>query len=186
LRNAFELLVAVTLSAQTTDIAVNKVTKSLFIKYPDAKALSKARQSSVEKILSTIGMFRMKARNIIALSKILIEKYGGDVPKDFEKLTELPGVGRKTANVVLSIYFSEQRMPVDTHVFRVANRIGFAHKDNVEKTEEELMRTLPKTEWNNMHNAMIWHGRKVCKARKPDCKNCIIKDYCKMSRKKTS
>jgi endonuclease-3 len=107
-----------------------------------------------------------------------VDKFGSEVPQDFDSLTSLPGVGRKTANVVLSIYFGEQRMPVDTHVFRVANRIGFAHQNTPEKTEEELMNEIPKKEWNNMHNAMIWHGRRVCSARKPKCDECIIRKEC--------
>jgi endonuclease-3 len=177
-RNHFELLIAVTLSAQTTDIAVNKVTPALFKKYGSAEKLARAREPSVEKIISTIGMYRTKAKNIIALSKKLRKEYGGEVPNDFDSLVTLPGVGRKTANVVLSIGFGHQAIPVDTHVFRVSNRIGFAAEKTPEKTEFALMKLLPKAEWNNAHNSMIWHGRRICHARKPECARCPIEKYC--------
>jgi endonuclease-3 len=178
-RNNFELLIAVSLSAQTTDIAVNKVTPVLFKRYGSAEKLARAKSESVEKIISTIGMYRTKAKNIIALSKIISKKYHGKIPGDFDALVSLPGVGRKTANVVLSIGFGKQAIPVDTHVFRVSNRIGFASEKTPEKTEFALMKLLPECEWNNAHNSMIWHGRRICHARKPECDICPIEKYCK-------
>lgn len=176
--NTFELLVAVCLSAQTTDKSVNKVTPKLFGKYPDAFSLAEARQEDVEELIRTIGMYRTKSRNIINLAKELASKYNGVVPKDYDSLVNLPGVGRKTANVVLSVGFGEQRIAVDTHVFRVANRIGLVKANDVLKTELGLMEVIPNDRWSETHHSLIFHGRNICDARKPRCKECPIKDLC--------
>ena len=176
--NTFELLVAVCLSAQTTDKSVNKVTPKLFGKYPDAFSLAEARQEDVEELIRTIGMYRTKSRNIINLAKELASKFDGVVPKDYDSLVSLPGVGRKTANVVLSVGFGEQRIAVDTHVFRVANRIGLVKANDVLKTELALMEVIPNDRWSETHHSLIFHGRNVCDARKPRCKECPIKDLC--------
>ena len=176
--NPFQLLVAVVLSAQTTDKSVNKVSPILFDRYPDAAALASARLEDLEEILKPIGMYRTKARNIIALSKMLQDKHDGQVPGDFQQLTELPGVGRKTANVVLAVGFGEPRIAVDTHVFRLANRIGDSRK-NVLNTELALMEVIPKERWIMMHHALIWHGRRVCSARNPKCDQCGIYGLCR-------
>ncbi len=176
--NTFELLVAVCLSAQTTDKSVNKVTPKLFGKYPDAFSLAEARQEDVEELIRTIGMYRTKSRNIINLAKELASKFNGVVPKDYDSLVSLPGVGRKTANVVLSVGFGEQRIAVDTHVFRVANRIGLVKANDVLKTELGLMEVIPNDRWSETHHSLIFHGRNICDARKPRCKECPIKDLC--------
>ena len=178
----FQLLIAVILSAQTTDKQVNVVTKDLFRDYPDAASLAAADPDAVEEIIRRIGMYKTKAKNIIAASKILVEEYGGEVPEDFDRLVKLPGVGRKTANVVLAVGCGVPAIPVDTHVFRVANRIGIVEEKDVLKTELALMEQLPKDSWIDMHHALIWHGRRVCKARKPECDTCSIADICRYLR----
>lgn len=176
--NTFELLVAVVLSAQTTDKSVNRVSPQLFAKYPDAKSLSEAKQEDVEEIIRTIGMYRTKSKNIINLAKALCDKYDGKVPGDYDSLVSLPGVGRKTANVVLSVGFGEQRIAVDTHVFRVANRIGLVKAKDVLQTELDLMECLPHDRWSEAHHSLIFHGRNICDARKPKCKDCPLKELC--------
>ncbi len=178
----FQLLIAVILSAQTTDKQVNVVTKDLFRDYPDAASLAAADPEAVEEIIRRIGMYKTKAKNIIAASRILVEEYGGEVPEDFDRLVKLPGVGRKTANVVLAVGCGVPAIPVDTHVFRVANRIGIVEEKDVLKTELALMEQLPKDSWIDMHHALIWHGRRVCKARKPECDTCSIADICRYLR----
>lgn len=175
----FQLLVAVVLSAQTTDVGVNKVSPGLFAKYPDAKTMAKADVSEVEDLLKTIGMYRTKAKNIVGLSKMLADQHGGQVPGDYEELIKLPGVGRKTANVVLSVGFGVPKIAVDTHVFRLANRIGLTQEKDVLKTELALMEVLPEEKWIAMHHALIWHGRRVCMARNPKCRQCQIAQLCK-------
>ncbi|NLY71058.1 MAG: endonuclease III [Clostridiales bacterium] len=177
-KNIFQLLISVVLSAQTTDISVNKVTPKLFEKYPDAASLAAADQNEVEDILRQIGLYKNKAKNIIALSKILIDEYDGQVPDDYNKLITLPGVGRKTANVVLAVGLGEPRIAVDTHVFRLSNRIGLTKEKDTLKTELALMKIIPKDHWIKMHHALIWHGRAVCSARNPKCAECGIEDLC--------
>lgn len=177
--SVYHLLVAVMLSAQTTDVGVNKVTPDLFRAAPDAEAMCRLSQEELEGYIRRIGLYRNKAKNILAMSKVLCEEYGGEVPGDFDKLTSLPGVGRKTANVVLAEAFGEHRIAVDTHVFRLANRIGFTAEKDVLKTEEALMKALPEDIWVVMHHALIWHGRKVCKAVNPQCENCCLDGLCK-------
>lgn len=177
-RNVFQLLIAVVLSAQTTDRSVNHVLPALFAAYPDAFALGSADPEEVSGYIRSIGMYRTKSRNIVKLSKILSEKYGGQVPDDYDELVSLPGVGRKTANVVLSSGFGQDRIAVDTHVFRVSNRIGLVQEKNVLKTELSLMKNIPKGRWSKTHHCLIFHGRRRCHAGKPDCGNCCIKDLC--------
>ena len=177
-QNVYQLIVAVALSAQTTDKSVNKVTPALFEAYPDPEALAVADQADVEKHLRTIGMYRTKAANIIKMAKMLCEDYDGQVPESDKELIKLPGVGRKTANVVMSVGFGHQRIAVDTHVFRVANRIGLAKGKNVLETEEGLMKNIPKERWSKTHHSLIFHGRNCCSARKPNCEECIINGLC--------
>lgn len=174
----FELIIAVVLSAQTTDKSVNLITPELFKKYPDAGSLAKANVSDVEEVIKRIGMYRTKAKNICALARVLCEKYDGNVPDDYDKLIELPGVGRKTANVVLSVGFGHQRIAVDTHVFRVSNRIGLVDEKDVLKTELSLMDRISEERWSRTHHSLIFHGRNCCDARKPNCEGCSIKDFC--------
>jgi endonuclease-3 len=176
--NTFELLICVVLSAQTTDVSVNKVTPELFKRWPDAAALAAADPAEVSEVIRTIGLYRTKAANIVKLAGLLSEKYGGEAPGDFDALVSLPGVGRKTANVVLAFGFGQERMPVDTHVFRVANRIGLCCESTVEKTEAALVSRIPKGRLSASHHYLIFHGRRVCHARKPDCGGCVIRDIC--------
>ena len=176
--NVFELLVCVVLSAQTTDVSVNKVTPELFRRWPDAAALAGADPAEVSTVIKTIGLYRTKAANIVKLAAKLNERYGGEVPGDFDALISLPGVGRKTANVVLAFGFGEERMPVDTHVFRVANRIGLCGEKTPEKTEAALIACIPKGSLSASHHYLIFHGRRVCHARKPECALCVVRDLC--------
>ena len=178
-RNIFELLVAVALSAQTTDKSVNQVTPELFKKYPEPEKLSKAKLLDVEKYIKRIGMYKTKSKNIVALAKKLVDDFGGEVPQDYDALVSLPGVGRKTANVVLSVGFGEQHIAVDTHVFRVSNRIGLVEANDVLKTEEGLMKAIPQDRWSESHHSLIFHGRNCCHARKPNCDSCCINKLCK-------
>lgn len=177
-RNIYELLIAVVLSAQTTDKSVNKVSPKLFERYPSAKELAGAEQDDVIDIIKTIGMYKTKSKNIISLAKVLCNKYGGEVPGTYDELIELPGVGRKTANVVLSVGFGQQRIAVDTHVFRVTNRIGLVAEKDVLKTELSLMKVLPENRWSEAHHSFIFHGRNCCSARNPKCEECEISDLC--------
>ena len=174
----FQLLSAVMLSAQTTDVSVNKVTPVLFDKYPTPEAMAEADPLEVQEIIKTIGLYKNKSKNIVALSKMLVSDYGGEVPGRYEDLIKLPGVGRKTANVVLAEGFGEARIAVDTHVFRVSNRIGLTSAKDPEGVEDMLMDRLPKDQWIRAHHLIIFHGRKVCHARKPDCGSCLLADLC--------
>ena len=174
----FQLLSAVMLSAQTTDISVNKVTPVLFEKYPTPEAMAEADPLDVQEIIKTIGLYKNKSKNIVALSKMLVSDYGGEVPGNFDDLVRLPGVGRKTANVVLAEGFGEARIAVDTHVFRVSNRIGLTDGKEPTGVEEGLMERLPEEQWSRAHHLLIFHGRKVCHARKPDCGKCLLEGLC--------
>lgn len=176
--SVFQLLVSVVLSAQTTDKSVNEVTLELFRRAPDARAMAALSLEEIQQLIRRIGMYRTKAANLSKLSRILLEKYDGVVPGDYDLLVELPGVGRKTANVVLSVAFGEQRIAVDTHVFRLANRIGLAQEPDVLKTELALMKAIPEENWTAMHHALIFHGRQVCSAKKPRCEECCIREAC--------
>jgi endonuclease-3 len=178
-RNPFELLIATILSAQTTDEAVNEVTKTLFAKYPDAKALSKASLESLEKIVRSAGYFRVKSRNIKRVSQIIVENFCGSVPETMEDLLSLPGVGRKTANIVLSVAFGKlEGIAVDTHVKRLSNRLGLTRNPDPAKIELDLMRIVPKRDWANISILLILHGRNICYARKPNCGGCVISSLC--------
>lgn len=176
--NVFQLIVAVALSAQTTDKSVNLITPALFEKYKTPEELAAAAISDVEELIRRIGMYKTKAKNIVGMSKALVQNHGGIVPDDYDSLVALPGVGRKTANVVLSVGFGHQRIAVDTHVFRVANRIGLVSEKDVLKTEYALMDRIPEERWSRTHHSLIFHGRQCCDARKPKCEECGINEYC--------
>ena len=177
-KNVYELIVAVALSAQTTDKSVNQVSPALFERYPDAEALAAAEPSEVEEYIKRIGMYRTKAKDIVAMAQKICCDFGGKVPNDYDSLISLPGVGRKTANVVLAVGFGQQRIAVDTHVFRVANRIGLADEKDVLKTELSLMERVPEERWSRTHHSLIFHGRQCCDARKPKCDSCPVNIYC--------
>ena len=182
-QNVFQLIVAVALSAQTTDKSVNQVTPDLFAKYPDAVSLAAAEPAEVEEYIKRIGMYRTKAKNIVGMARDLVQLHGGQVPEDYDALVALPGVGRKTANVVLSVGFGHQRIAVDTHVFRVANRIGLVEAKDVLKTELGLMERIPEERWSRTHHSLIFHGRQCCDARKPQCERCVIAEFCEFVNK---
>ncbi len=175
----FQLLVATVLSAQTTDISVNKVTKNLFTIYPTAEKLAAADIKDVENIIKTIGLYKNKSKNIVLLSRRLLHEFGGEVPADIKKLVMLEGVGKKTANVVVSNAFNIPAFAVDTHVFRVANRIGIVRCKDVACTERTLMRKVKKEDWIRAHHTLIFHGRYICKSRKPMCDECVVNSNCK-------
>lgn len=175
----FELLIATVLSAQTTDKKVNQVTEKLFRKYNTPEAFAKLQQEELEKEIREIGLYKNKAKNIIALSNMILEQYNGEVPATMEELVSLPGVGRKTANVVLSNAFGVPAIAVDTHVYRVSNKIGLAKGKDVTDTEEQLMKNISKERWSKAHHLLIFHGRRTCSARKPNCSECTINSYCK-------
>lgn len=179
----FQLLVAVVLSAQTTDAAVNRVTPALFARWPDASSLQSAPLQEVEDALRTIGLYRNKAKNIIALSQALTERFDGQVPQTFKELQSLPGVGRKTANVVRSVAFDIPSLAVDTHVERVSKRLGLAKpEDDVLKVEQKLRRKLPRGRWNRAHHDLIFFGRYFCMARKPKCEECPLTAVCRKTK----
>ena len=173
--NPFETLIATILSAQCTDKRVNQVTEVLFARYPDAQALAGLTQEELEPQIKECGLYHAKAKNILATCRALVEKYGGKVPDNREELMALPGVGQKTAGVVLMAAFGGDEIPVDTHVFRVANRIGLAHADTPEKTEAQLTQLIPAGQRGHAHHLLIWHGRRCCAARKPACERCPLK-----------
>ena len=175
----FQLLVAVVLSAQATDKGVNVATRKLFPAAPTPEAIVSLGVAGVEEYIKTIGLFRAKAKNVVALSHQLLEKHGGEVPNDRAALEALPGVGRKTANVVLNIVFGEPTMAVDTHIFRIANRIGLAPGKDVLADEHALLKVVPKAFMLHAHHWLILHGRYVCTARKPLCERCSIVDICR-------
>lgn len=174
----FQCLIATLLSAQATDVSVNLATPALFAKYPDAHSLAAATPEEVEPFIKTIGLFRTKAKNSVATARLLVEHHGGQVPGSMEALIVLPGVGRKTANVVLANAFGQPAIAVDTHVGRVARRLGFSKATDPDKVEADLMALFPKEEWIFLHHALILHGRRVCHARKPDCANCTLCSLC--------
>jgi endonuclease-3 len=176
--NPFELLVAVILSAQCTDARVNMTTPSLFKKYPTAEKLAKAKQEEVEVVIKSCGFFRTKARNIISASRELVEKYGGNVPSEREHLEALPGVGRKTASVIMSVVFEEAAIAVDTHVFRVSHRLGLTLGKTPRDVENDLQALVPREKWRHAHHWLILHGRAICKAPTPLCGQCPVKELC--------
>ena len=177
-KNNFTLLVAVILSAQANDISVNLATKSLFKIYDTPEKILELGEEGLKKYIKSIGLFNIKGKNIIALCKILINEYDNSVPNSFKELVKLPGVGRKTANVVLNCLFGMPTMAVDTHVFRVAKRIGLAQGSTPEVVEKELLQIINKKWLMHAHHWLILHGRYICKARKPDCDICPVKKYC--------
>ncbi|MCO6453232.1 MAG: endonuclease III [Caldilineales bacterium] len=177
--NAYELLVATILSAQCTDERVNKVTPDLFASYPTPKDMADGQREDIEEAIRSTGFFRNKAKHIQEASQIIAYDLGGEVPADMEQLTQLPGVARKTANVVLGVcYGIADGIVVDTHVKRLSNRLGLTEKDNPEKIEQDLMAITPREDWIDLSHLLIFHGRRVCAARKPDCANCTLNDIC--------
>ena len=177
-RSPFELLVATILSAQCTDVMVNKCTRVLFPVANTPAQFAAMTEEELYPYIKSCGFYRMKGQHILETSRILVAEYGGAVPADLEKLQSLPGVGRKTANVVGSNAFGIPAIAVDTHVFRVSNRIGLAHASNVEKTEEQLQQAIPKKDWSKAHHWLIYHGRQVCSSQKPKCEICTLSRLC--------
>ena len=177
--NPFELLIATILSAQCTDKRVNKCTPALFRDHPNAASMAEMTPDELSVYIKPCGFFNTKAKNIIAACKELAEKYGGEVPADRDALEALPGVGRKTANVVLSNAFGVPAIAVDTHVFRVSNRLGLAEAKTVEQTEIQLMQHIPMDSWSIAHHYLIFHGRRICSAKKPNCECCTLRELCK-------
>src|ERR1700754_342527 len=175
----FELLIAVMLSAQATDVSVNKAMRKMFPVANTPQQLVELGEEGVAGYIRTIGLYRTKAKNVVAACRILLDQYGGEVPAAREALESLPGVGRKTANVVLNTAFGEPTIAVDTHIFRVANRTGLAPGKDVRAVEEKLMKAAPVEYRHDPHHCLILHGRYVCKARKPDCPHCVIHDLCR-------
>ena len=182
-KNKFTLLVSVVLSAQCTDINVNNVTKSIYPKYNEPGHFVKLGRKKIEKLIKSIGLFRNKAKSVYLLSKQLIEKHNGKVPKNFDDLYALPGVGKKTASVVLNEGFGLPTIAVDTHVFRVSNRTGLAYGKNPDEVQENLYKVVPKKYLKKAGHTILLHGRHTCKARKPLCKICVIRKYCKFENK---
>lgn len=176
--NPYELLVATILSAQCTDERVNQITRKLFPAFPTPHHLAQASFEEVAELVRSAGLWQTKARNLIKTAQILVEQHGGQVPQTREELEALPGVGRKTANVVLANAFGIPTIAVDTHVFRVANRLGLASASNVNQTEEQLMEAIPQEYWIDAHHWLILHGRALCKARRPLCTECPLQEHC--------
>lgn len=181
--NTYTLLVAVICSAQATDAGVNKATRHLFPLVDTPQKMLDLGEEGLKDYIKTIGLFNSKAKNVIAMSQMLVEKHNGEVPDTMEELQALPGVGRKTANVILNCAFGQPTMAVDTHVFRISNRIGLVKAKNVDETERQLLKRIPAKWLRHAHHWLILHGRYVCKARKPECERCIINDLCEYTAK---
>lgn len=181
--NAYQLLVAVALSAQATDVGVNKATRALFREVETPQAMLELGEEGLKEHIKTIGLFNSKAKNVIALSQILVEKHGGEVPDSRDELVKLPGVGRKTANVVLNCWFGQETFAVDTHIFRLGNRTGMAKGKTPEAVEAKLEKRVPQPFRRDSHHWMILHGRYVCKARTPECWRCKVADLCSFRKK---
>lgn len=177
-KSPYELLVAVILSAQCTDERVNKVTEVLFREHNTPQTMLTLTQEELEKYIYSCGFYHNKAAHILSASRDIVEKFGGEVPSAHEELKKLAGVGQKTANVVYAVAFGGDAIAVDTHVFRVSNRLGLAHASTPEKTELQLKEAIPKSDWSKAHHWLIYHGRRVCHSQKPDCVNCTLKDMC--------
>jgi endonuclease-3 len=177
-KNAYELLVATILSAQCTDERVNKVTPKLFARYPTAARLAAAKVEDVEEIIRPTGFYRNKARSLVGMARGVVEHHGGEIPRTLEELTRLPGVGRKTANVILGNVFDIPGVVVDTHVGRIARRLAFTRNEDPEKVEQDLMSLVAPSEWTRLSHALIFHGRRICGARKPDCDACTLRRDC--------
>ncbi len=182
-KSPYELLVAVILSAQCTDERVNKVTAVLFEKYNTPEKMVTLTQAELEKYIFSCGFYRNKAAHILSASHDILEKFNGEVPPTLESLKTLAGVGQKTANVVYAVAFGGDAIAVDTHVFRVSNRLGIAEGNTPAKVEEGLCAAIPKKLWSKAHHYLIYHGRRVCHSQKPDCGNCTLKEYCKFYKK---
>ena len=182
-KNKFTLLVSVVLSAQCTDVNVNNVTKNIYLKYNKPEHFVKLGKKKIEKLIKSIGLFRNKSKSVYLLSKQLIEKHNGKVPKNFDDLHALPGVGRKTANVVLNEGFGLPTIAVDTHIFRVSNRTRLAEGKNPDQVEQALYKVVPNKYLKNAHHLLLLHGRYTCKARTPSCNKCVIIKFCKYSQK---
>ena len=180
--NAFELLTATILSAQTTDVRVNMVTPALFARYPTPEDLAAANPSEVEDIIRSTGFYQNKTKSIMGMAQGVSERFDGAVPSAIDDLVTLPGVGRKTANVVRSVWFDEPGLPVDTHVTRLSQRLGLTKQDDPVKIERDLMRLVPREDWALFPHLLIWHGRRVCDARRPRCEDCVLNDLCPSSR----
>lgn len=174
----FELLIAVILSAQCTDVRVNVITARLFPTYDSPAKMLALTLAELEVLIRDCGLYHSKAKNILVACRMLEEEFAGEVPGEFEKLIRLPGVGRKTANVMLSVYFGQPALAVDTHVFRVSNRMRLAKGDTPLEVEQGLMKLIPKADWGDAHHWLIWHGRKVCRARSPLCGACVVRELC--------
>ncbi len=183
-KTAYQLLVAVILSAQCTDERVNKVTAVLFEKYSTPEEILSLGQKELEKYIFSCGFYRMKAEHILSASRDILEKFGGEVPDTVEKLMLLAGVGKKTANVVYSVWFGGDAIAVDTHVFRLSNRLGLAKGDTPLAVEAGLNKAVPKKDWSKAHHWLIWHGRKVCHSQKPSCESCTLAAWCDYAKKK--
>ncbi len=177
-RTPWQLLVATILAAQSTDQQVNKLTSPLFERYPTPDALAELPLEELELLIKGVGLYRNKAKNILTTCRILLDEYGGEVPATLEQLVELPGVGRKTANVVLSNAFDIPAFAVDTHVLRVSRRLGLTEQKTPDKVEADLTALLPPEQWKDAHHWLIWHGRRTCHARKPACESCSLRDIC--------
>jgi endonuclease-3 len=176
--NPLQLLIATILSAQCTDVRVNLVTPALFARYPDARSFAEAKQEELEEMIKSTGFFRNKATNTIAACKAIVEQHGGQVPGNLEDLVKLPGVGRKTANVVLGDAFGVPGITVDTHVGRLSRRLGLTKHEDAEKVERDLMEIIPEAEWTSLSHRLIFHGRQVCFARQPNCEGCALNEVC--------
>lgn len=179
----FELLVAVVMSAQCTDERVNKITARIFPKYNTPEKMGALSQEQLEKEIRDCGLFRSKAKNLLATCKMLVEEYHSVIPDTISELMKLPGVGKKTANVVASIVYKVPAIAVDTHVFRVSHRLGLAKGADPLAVEKELQKVFPKSKWSDAHHWLIWHGRKICKARKPLCRDCVLVELCSYKEK---
>ncbi|KAJ50420.1 endonuclease-3 [Clostridium tetanomorphum] len=177
-KSPYELLISTILSAQCTDKRVNIVTEELYKKYNSPESMITLSQEELGEKIKSCGFYKNKSKNILEASKAILEEHNGNVPDTMEELTKLPGVGRKTANVVLSNAFGIPAIAVDTHVFRVANRIGIGKGKTPDQVEKELIKNVPRNMWSDTHHYLIWHGRNICKARKPDCEKCPIAPYC--------
>ena len=175
---AYELLIAVILSAQCTDERVNKVTAELFKEHNTPETMLLLSQEQLEKYIFSCGLYKSKAAHIFSATKDIVERFGGQVPESFADLKSLAGVGQKTANVVSAVWFDKDAIAVDTHVFRVSNRLGLADANTPLKTEEQLKKVIPQKDWSKAHHWLIYHGRRVCHSHKPDCGNCALREYC--------
>lgn len=176
--NSYELLVSVILSAQCTDKKVNEVTPELFSKFPDFKKLALAKFTDIEKIIREVNYYKTKSKHLVLMAQMVVSDFSSKVPENMNDLIKLPGVGRKTASVILSESGAEAAFPVDTHIFRVSKRLGLSNGKNVLEVEHDLRDTFPKSEWRGLHHRLIFHGRRVCKARKPDCEKCTLSKIC--------